>query len=124
MYHAAQWILSEVVRYSGVGDMGTAGKMIEFIQMPLSEFVEDFGDRLLVHGNVTVAEEILVLLHSRYPEFVLVTYIRNSLERRSKSAVFNAIRELWEMKLIHKTEQGVKLTQPGVTAGGLILAKL
>lgn len=112
LYHASQWILSEIVRELIKQDMKVAGTMIEFIQLPVSSIIEDFGDRKIIYGNFTIEEEILVLLHSHYPEFVSVSKILHSLDRRSKTAVYKSLNNLWKNKDVHK-DNDYKITQKG-----------
>lgn len=113
IYASAQWILSEIVRQFIKTDMASAGAMIEFIQIPVSSVVEDLGDRKLVFGKFTVEQELLVLLHSYYPNYISVQSIRSSLDRRSTSSISNALSKLWKDKLIHRKNLGYKLTQEG-----------
>jgi len=59
LYAGAQWILSELIRQILSTDMADAGKLIEFIQIPISSVVEDIGDAnssatLLSHAHPTV----------------------------------------------------------------------
>jgi len=113
LYAGAQWILSELIRSIVTQDMNTAGRIIDFIQIPISSLVEDFGDRKLVYGSFTVEEEALVLLHSYFPDFVELKVIQLSLDRRSKSAISNSLKNLWIKKLIHRDSHGYRLTQVG-----------
>ncbi len=112
-YAGAQWILSEIVRQAMTSDMSKAGRIIEFIQTPVVSLVEDFGGRKIVYGNLTVGEELLVLLFSEYPAFVPQKDIIKSMDRRSRSSVYNSLRKHWDKKLIHKDIEGYKLTQEG-----------
>ena len=113
IYASAQWILSEIVRQLFNADMTTAGTMIEYIQIPVSSIIEDLGERKLIFGKFTVAQEILILLHSYYPDQVDRKAIRNSLDRRSNSTISNSLSTLWKKKLIHKNGSEYKLTQEG-----------
>ena len=113
IYSACQWILSEMIRYSIKSDKALAGRMLEYIQIPISVIVEEFSDRRIVYGNLSVKKEALVLLHSHYPEPVSLKEIQKSMERRSKSAISNILSKLWNEKLVHRDAAGYKLTQPG-----------
>ena len=53
-YTASQWMLSEVVRQIINTDMAVAGRMIEFIQIPIMSVVERFGDIIFVYGKLTI----------------------------------------------------------------------
>lgn len=121
IYASAQWILSEIVRQMMKSDMTTAGAMIEYIQIPASSVVEEFGDRKIVFGHFTDGQEILVLLHSYYPDYISRISIRSSLDRRSNSSISNSLTKLWKEKLIHKEDADFKLTQKGFSKAEQIL---
>ncbi|HHT9112637.1 MAG: hypothetical protein HZA47_07540 [Planctomycetes bacterium] len=121
IYTSAQWILSEIVRQVITSSMTLAGRMIEFIQIPVSTVVEDFGDRRLVYGNLSIEQELLVLLHSYYPENVSRQTLTKSLDRRSTSAISNSLNTLWNKKLVHEDKSDYKLTQEGFKESQKIL---
>lgn len=112
-YTATQWMLSEIVRQVINTDMAIAGRMIEFIQIPVLSIVERFGDRKLVYGNLTIEMELIILLHSYYPDYVSLKVIQQSMDRRSKSGISNALSKLWNTKDIHKEGSDYVLTQQG-----------
>ena len=87
--------------------------MIEYIQTPISSVVEDLGSRRLVYGDFNADDELLVLLHSYYPEDVPRRVIRESLDRRADSTISKSLQRLWEKKLLHKREGAYRLTQEG-----------
>ena len=94
--------------------MEEAGKLIEFVQIPLSPLVEDFGSHRLVLPDVTILEEILLLLRAEYPKEIRVTEVERSLSRRSRGSVKSALHVLWERKLIEgDLKNGYRLTQKG-----------
>jgi hypothetical protein len=92
--------------------------------LPVSSVIEDFGDRKTVYGNLTVDREILVLLHSHYPDFVSPARIKLSLDRRSESAVSNALSRLWKQKSVHRAADGYKLTQRGFAEAAEVLTDI
>jgi len=114
LYSGAQWILSELVRQVISVDMNTAEKMINFIQIPADSLVEDFGSRKLVYGDLSIADEILVLLHSVYPNYISSNNIYASMDRRSKPGICNALKKLWKDKLINKEKDNLVLTRKGL----------
>ncbi|MCF8363759.1 MAG: hypothetical protein K9G70_14165 [Prolixibacteraceae bacterium] len=113
IYSTTQWILSELVRKLISDDKDKATAIIEFIQIPANSIIEDFTDRKIIFGNLTIPKEILILLHSNYPNFTNSKAIQDSLERRSKSAITNSLKKLWNDKDVYKNETGYKLTQQG-----------
>lgn len=118
LHVAAQWILSEVVRQVISTDMNTAGKLIEFIQIPISPVVEDFGDRRLVLKVGTAEEELLTLLLHYYPMPILVSQIQKDMNRRARSTISNTIAATYRKRLIEgNRQQGYKLTTIGYRQG-------
>lgn len=124
IFASAQWILSEVVRQVIKSDMLTAGKMIEFIQIPASTVIEELDERKLIFGDFTVDQEVLILLHSYYHDFISRMSIRNSLDRRSNSSISNSLNNLYKEKLIHRKEAEYKLTQEGFKKSQQILCQI
>lgn len=112
-YASAQWMLSELARQLLKSDMKSVGKLIEFVQVPISSIVEDLGDRKIVFGSLTVEKELLVLLHSYYPEYTSRSTINESLDRRSNSSISKTLSKIWKEKLVHKEASSYKLTQKG-----------
>lgn len=114
LYSATQWILSEIVRQVLSSDMDSAGNLIEFIQIPVSLIVEDFGDKRLVLKLGTAEEELLTLLLHYYPVPVLASQIHKDMDRRASSTVSNATASAYRKKLIEGNKQrGYKLTTLG-----------
>jgi predicted transcriptional regulator len=86
--------------------------------------VEDFGGRRLVHGNLTVREEVLVLLHSYMPSRVVPVEIAKQLDRRSPGGVRNELRRMWQAKLIDgEDENGYCLTKTGLDQAVVVIRR-
>ena len=117
LYGSAQWVLSEIVSFVSSTGIGTANVLVQFIQLPADELVEDFGGRKLVLTNGTAGEELLLLLRHYYPETVTVTQIHKDMDRRKPSTVSGAFSSTRQKKLIEgDRERGVKLTRLGYDA--------
>jgi predicted transcriptional regulator len=71
-----------------------------------------------------VAEELLVLLHSYYPDFVSIGMIHKCMDRRSKTGISNALKKLWDTKLVYKEDSNYVLTQPGFVSAVEVLNKI
>lgn len=114
LYAAAQWILSELIRQILSTDMADAGKLIEFIQIPISLIVEDFGDRRLVLKAGSSEAELLILLLHYYPMLTLVSQIHKDMNRRAYSTISNVITSAYMKRFIEGNKQlGYKLTALG-----------
>lgn len=125
LMHAAQWILAELVRTCSVLTMEEAGALIEAVQAPVGGIVEDFGTKRIVLPDLSAPKTILVLLHSRYPETVGHDSILESIDRKKKKTVENALRALWREKRIEGSrEDGYQLTRLGAEAAAAVLQDL
>lgn len=117
LYASARWVVAEILRQTEGITMEEAGALIEAVHVPFSRVVEEIDGHRIVHGKFSTKGEILVLLHSHYPEKLGEEAVVQSLNRRGQKSVRNRLRELYAAKLIHgdKTD-GFRLTTPGFNA--------
>lgn len=113
-HQGAAWITAECLRHATGVTMQEAGALIELVQAPVGTLVEEIGGTRLVHASVSVEVELLILLHSHYPDAVPVADVLSSLSRRSAGTVRNNLRSLHAAKLAHgDAKSGYRLTQAG-----------
>ena len=94
--------------------MQEAGELIDLVQSPVGTLVEEIDGTRLVHADLSIEGEILVLLHSQHPQRVPVKSIEESLKARSAKSVRNRLGEMKMNKLIHgDTVSGYRLTTAG-----------
>lgn len=116
-HQGAAWITAELLRHATGVSMQEAGALIELVQAPIGTLVEEIGGTRLVHADVPVKAELLILLHSHYPDTVAVDSVLRSLSRRSAGTVRNRLRDLHTEKLAHgDAKVGYRLTQAGHAA--------
>jgi len=125
LHQGAAWLVAELLRI-GIGiSMQEAGRLIELIQTPVGTLVEEIDGTRLVHADLNISDELLVLLHSHYPEIVPLPKILDSLSRWNNGSVKNKLADLWERKLIHgDNKNGYRLTQAGYADAVHIINKL
>lgn len=110
----AAWIMAELFRMASGLTMQQAGELIDLVQSPVGTLVEEIDGVHLVHAELTIEGEILVLLHSQYPQHVAVKNIEISLKARSSKSVRNRLGEMKVGKLIHgDASVGYRLTTAG-----------
>lgn len=115
--HASAWIVSELLRVATSVTMEEAGRLIAMVQAPVGQLVEEIDGVRIVHGNVTLEEELLILLHSHYAEYVAIADIQATTKLRNPGSVGNKLRDLVAKKLVvGDTKKGYKLTRPGFDA--------
>jgi hypothetical protein len=116
-HNCAAWIMAEILRNASGISMQEAGVLIELVQAPVGTLVEEIDGTRLVHADTSVKGEILILLHSYYPERVPVASIVKSMGARSTGSVQNRLGELRARKLLHGDgKTGYRLTQAGHAA--------
>jgi len=111
--HGAAWIMAELFRMASGLTMQRAGELIDLVQSPVGTLVEEIDGTRLVHADLSIEGEILVLLHSHYPHRVPIKSIEDSLKARSAKSVRNRLSEMKVNKLIHSNEEGYRLTTAG-----------
>jgi hypothetical protein len=113
----AQWLLAEFVRHATGISMEEAGTLVQQLQAPVGALVEDYGSRKLVLVDTTMEEEVLLVLHTHYPEKVSLADLTGSMDRRSPGGVRNKVRDMWRSKLIEgDAKTGYVLTGKGLQA--------
>jgi hypothetical protein len=93
IHQAATWIVSEFIRNATGVTMEEAGALIALVQAPVGTLIEDIDGVRLVHADVSVRTELLLLLHSHYPDPVSMDAVLASLSRHSKTSVQTSRRE-------------------------------
>ena len=113
-HQGAAWIVAELLRHATGVSMQEAGALVELVHAPVGTLVEEIDGTRLVHANVSVRVEILIVLHSHYPDVLPMEKIIDDLSRRNQGSVRNRLRELHAQKLIHgDAATGYKLTTAG-----------
>ncbi len=111
---SAAWIMAELVRNSKSISMQEAGKLIDLIQAPVGTLVEEIEGVRLIHAKLSIPAEILILLHSHYPEKVSMKSILRTLKPKTERSVRNSVSEQITKKLIFgDVKDGYRLTQQG-----------
>jgi hypothetical protein len=114
VHEGAAWIMAELFRIASGLTMQQAGELVDLVQAPVGTLVEEIDGIRLVHADLTIEGEILVLLHSQYPQPVPVKAIEDSLKARSVKSVRNRLGEMKLNKLIHgDITKGYRLTHAG-----------
>jgi hypothetical protein len=114
VHEGAAWIMAELFRMASGLTMQEAGELIDLVQAPVGTLVEEIDGTRLVHADLTIEGEILVLLHSQHPQPVPVKNIEESLKARSTKSVRNRLGEMKLNKLIHgDAAKGFRLTNAG-----------
>ena len=117
LYAGAQWLLAELLALASGVNGDEAARLVGEVQMPVGELVEAIDGRRIVHADLTVHDEALVLLMSSYPEPVTVTELSKSMDRRNPGSVRATVSTLWKTKLVHRgADKRIVLTEPGLRA--------
>lgn len=116
LYAGAQWMLAELLALSQGISSDEAGRLVTEVQLPVGELVEAIDGRQIAHGDLTVREEVLVVLMQHHPTPIPTSTLLASLDRRSASSVRNAVLKLWKDKLVHRNaDREIVLTGRGLS---------
>lgn len=125
LHHAASWILAEFLRQASGVTMEEAGSLIAQIHAPIDEIIEDIDGVRLVHADVSIEDEVTLLLRSHYPDYVPLPAIKTSLVSRNTGTLGNILRALVSKKeLFGNPKSGYRLTQAGFKRAGEITRRL
>jgi hypothetical protein len=125
LHQAAAWILAELIRNAAGITMEEAGAAIALLQVPVGTLVEEIDGMRLVHADVPIADELLILMHSAYPDRIAQAHLLQSMSARNAGSVKNELRGLRTDKLIVGDAQaGYRLTQAGHAAAAKIARRL
>ncbi len=116
-HEGAAWIMAELLRNAAGVSMDEAGALIELVQTPVGTLVEEIEGVRLVHADTSVRGEMLILLHSHFPDKVSQSAVAASLRGRSASSIRGRLSELRDEKRVFgDSRSGYRLTQTGYDA--------
>ncbi|MDI6893788.1 MAG: hypothetical protein QME70_04105 [Bacillota bacterium] len=122
LYAAAQWILSELVRVASGLPLEEAHGLVEQVNIPVRDLIQDMATHRIVLEDLPADKEVLVLMHSWYPNVARTGNILASLSRRGPRTVSRVLKRLWERKLIERLARGEwALTQKGFSAAASVI---
>lgn len=123
IHASASWIMSEMLRYASGVSMARAAELIAQVQAPVGPLVEEIDDTVLVHADLPVRSEILVLLHRQYPEYVPNSSLVRSIGAKGRRSISGRLSELRRTKFVFgDSEKGHRLTQAGFREASKIIA--
>jgi hypothetical protein len=124
VYTCCNWIVCELLRLYHDSDISKIGKLINSIikpEVPLLEEVD--GETVILSDKLTIKEQVLVLLRSKYPERVPIDVTKKVIKARNPRSIANELTKLANSKLIHRNEHGVVLTSKGLKEAEGVYAK-
>lgn len=125
VHEAAAWIMAELIRNASGVSMAEAGALIELVQAPVGTLVEEIDGTTLVHADVSIRTELLILLHSHYPDRVAIPDILYSMRPRGERSVRNRLTEMKNTKLLFgDVKIGYRLTRAGFAVAAAEIDKL
>jgi hypothetical protein len=125
LHQSAAWILAELIRSATGVTMEEASAAIALLQVPVGALVEEIDGMRLVHADVSIRDELLILMHSAYPDRMPLAKILRSMSARNTGSVRNQLGALRNEKfVVGDARTGYRLTQPGHAAGASIVRRL
>jgi hypothetical protein len=125
IFASAQWLMAELLRQCSGKSMDETGALIGAVQAPIGGLVEDFsGARVVVKNVISTRDEMLILLHSHYPQRATLADLTASMSRRKSLTVRNTAYTLWTKKFVHGDPRGgYVLTAPTGTDEAIRIVK-
>jgi hypothetical protein len=124
-HQSAAWVMAELVRNATGVSMAEAGVLIQQIEAPVGPLVEDIDGLRLVHANVDIRSETLILLHSRHPDRVALRDVFASMFSRDPGSIRNRMADLRKEKLVvGDAASGFRLTQQGFAEAVQVIQRL
>ena len=112
-YHGATWIMAELIRSANGVTMEEAAALTRLVSAPVGTLVEEIDGVRMVHANVSLRVEILLLLHSHHPDPVTSAQLCK-WTGKAPSVVRSRLSELRKQRLIvGDGSKGCRLTSPG-----------
>jgi hypothetical protein len=113
-HQGAAWIMAELLRTSSSITMEQAGDLIRQVTAPIHALVEDFDGSKIVLADVPLRSEVLILLHSHYPEYAHIDVIRNAIFSTKDSLRMTLSRLRTSKMVFADQKRGYILTRRGV----------
>jgi hypothetical protein len=125
LHQSAAWILAEFIRNAAGITMEEAGAAIALLQVPVESLVEEIDGMRLVHADVSIRDELLILMHSAYPNRIALPDVLRSMNARNAGSIKNQLGALRTEKLVvGDAKAGYRLTQAGHAAAANITRRL
>lgn len=115
-YRGAAWIMAELVRCASGVSMEEAGSLIRLVNAPVGTLVEEIDGVRMVHAKVSLRVELLVLLHSKYPDPVRSAALCEWTGKKSPTVRARLSDLRSDRFVVGGGEEGFKLTSPGHAA--------
>jgi hypothetical protein len=113
---ACDWMLSELAFLLLKADEREVYELINSVlrkKIPLIEEFED-GTIVVLKEGLPWADEILLALYHYYPQRLKKQELEKILKTSSSSIIYTYLQRLENKRLIHRTDEGSKLTQLGI----------
>ena len=113
-YHAAAWIVAELIRAaSDKTTMEEAQRLIDIVMAPVYPLVEEFDGELMVLADVTAGVQVLILLHRQHPEPASLQQLY-AWTKRLPNTIRPVLHRMGKDRLvIGNSEKGYRLTSRG-----------
>lgn len=110
----SEWIISELLRVFGQGS-DKEDKINNLISQS-TPYVEEFenGDIMILADTESCKEDCLLILYHFYPERIANVGLKEYVDGHSDKNVTTSLRFAEEKKLVHRSEEGNKLTSKGI----------
>jgi len=112
---ACDWVMAEFVRLSCTEEPDEAQKIINSIIERKVPIVEEFeGDLKVLNPSLSVANQILLILYKKYPDYVSTDDLKKWIKTKSSGHVATVLRQLDDDARVYRRENENKITGTGI----------
>jgi len=125
VYTCCNWIVCELLRLYHDSDIDKVYKLINSIiklEIPLLEEID--GETIILKDELTIRDQILILLRSKYSERIPVDVIKKAVKTKNPRSITNELNRMVKSKLLHRNEEGVVLTSKGLKEAEKVYGRL
>lgn len=121
----SNWVMEELTRLYLTNDALAAKELVESLlikDIPLIEEID--GDRLILKSGLSARIQLEILLYREFPERCATKDLIRWVHDHSTENIRVTLRTMKQKNLVHETEAGWKLTESGVHAAEIEIARL
>ncbi len=125
VYTCCNWIVCELLRIYHDPDIDKTNMLINSImkvEFPILEEID--GETIIFKDELTIRDQILILLLSKYPERTPSEVIKKAVKTKNPRSIANELGRMVKSKLLHRNKKGVILTLKGLREAERVYGKI
>lgn len=120
----SNWVISELLRIYLKREAAEVQLIIDGIsKIPHTLLEEINGDVIILEPKMSLKEQVLILLHHKYPSSISNNVIKSQIKGKGLTHLSETLKKLVNDAFIHKTDQSYTLTVKGISEAEKIYGK-